>query len=87
MSRLRHSPVIYPVVWGEMPGNRKLPGTWRWKFAAWNAAVALWVVTGHASVKGTGGKGNILVTITLVIVWLVGNAAIGAAQWSTSRRR
>jgi hypothetical protein len=49
--------------------------------------VALWVITGHAGEKGTRGEGKVLVTITLEIVWLAGNADLAAARWADSLRR
>lgn len=58
-----------------------------WCLLAWNALSVVWYAVGHPGVRGSGGEGRVLVVITAVVLWSIGNVLVGSACWLLDRRR
>ena len=57
-----------------------------WVFVAWSLLVVGWAIVGHPGVKGFGGEGRILVLITNVVIWSIGDVALAVAWWVVHHR-
>ena len=53
----------------------------------WNLAVVVWLVAGHPGIASSTGEGTIGAAITIIALWLVGNALTAVVRVATRRRR
>lgn len=44
-----------------------------WAFLVYNAIIAAWALGGHWGVDGSGGEGKVLVAVTIIVFWVLGN--------------
>lgn len=56
-----------------------------WVLVAWNVVIVVWSLAGHPGVKGSTGEGVALADATIVVLWLIGNLALGTAWWVSRR--
>jgi len=55
-------------------------------FIAWSMLVFGWALVGHPGVQGFGGEGNVLVLITNVVIWSIGDVTLAVTWWVVHRR-